>query len=71
MLSDIFAMFEYTKEKRKVTGLRFIIRKNPQLKLNMAEPRNHVAVPGVTGQHGWFPGKNAIFRTRRMAPANG
>lgn len=64
-------MLEYTKEKRKLTGLMFIIHKNPQLKLNMAELGNHVAVPGVTGQHGSFQGKDAFFRTSRKAPANG
>lgn len=34
-LSDILWKVEYTKEKRRVVGLEFILREDPQLKFDI------------------------------------
>lgn len=70
-LSDISVTTEYTKDKRKVTGIRFIIRKNPQLKLNMAGLGNHVTVSGAEAQNASPPGRRLISNMRRKASVDG
>lgn len=62
--SDIFVKVEYTKEKRRVIGLQFLIRENPQLKFdikNMAGQGNPAVIPGATGEEGSPPNKEALF----------
>lgn len=68
-LSDISITTEYTKDKRKVTGIRFIIRKNPQLKLNIIELGNPGAFSCATVQDVSPPDK--LFNMRREVPVNG
>lgn len=50
-LSDIFVNAEYTKEKRRVVGLRFIIKDNPQLKLDIKSMMSN-GEPGLAARRG-------------------
>ena len=70
-LSDISVAIEYTKEKRKVTGIRFIIRKNPQLKSGMAELGNQATVPVAAVQDASPPDKLLLFTVGREVSVNG
>lgn len=65
---------EYIKEKRRVIGLEFIIRENPQLKLdikNLAGWGNPATVPGATAKEVTPPGKGGLFSGGRKAPVSG
>ncbi|MBF0634916.1 MAG: replication initiation protein, partial [Nitrospinae bacterium] len=70
-LSDISVAIEYTKEKRKVTGISFAISKNPQLKSRMAELGNQAAVPLAAVQDASPPDKLLLFTMGREVSVNG
>jgi hypothetical protein len=73
-LSDILVNVEYSKEKRRVIGLEFVIRENPQLKLdikNMAGWGSPATIPCATVEAGVPPGGGVLLNLGRKAPVSG
>lgn len=73
-LSDILVKVEYAKEKRKVIGLEFIIRENPQLRLDiktLAGWGDFATVPGATWKESASPDNGSLLNRGRKAPVSG